>query len=193
MITTTTTPTPTSPSDYDELAVTTLAKQINDEYALILRSERVNLPRAIAIGHKLVDLRGRVSKHGEWQKQLAKRCPDMSYETAVGYIRLAENQDKLATAAKAKSVAVADLTIREALKLLAKPKTEGDKKPSKKQPSNDLKEPAISKKNAPPTLEEFIKNTAADELFTVLQKNYETAELSKLADLLHQHLTLKAA
>jgi hypothetical protein len=54
----TTVPTPTpSPQDYDELAVAALVKQINDEYAVILRSERANLPRAMAIGEKLIDLR----------------------------------------------------------------------------------------------------------------------------------------
>jgi hypothetical protein len=191
----TTVPTPTpSPQDYDALAIDARVKQINEEYAIIRAGERRNLPKAISIGEKLIDLRPRVSKHGEWQDYLKKHCPALAYETAAGYIRLAEKQEELCKLAKVKSVADADLTIREALKLLAKPKSDGGKKSGDKSANlGAVREPAASAKKAPPTLEDFIRNIAADELFEVLRKNYEAEQLSKLSELLRGHLLPKAA
>jgi hypothetical protein len=110
----------TEPPDYGALSAADLAKLINDEYGLILSSERTNLNRAKAIGQKLTWLRARAT-HGEWQKKLEVWCPKLSYEIAVRYIRIHEKWTEIGKAAAAKNAVTADLTIDAALKLLAKP------------------------------------------------------------------------
>lgn len=180
--------TPSSPQDYDALAITALVKQINDEYAIIRASERRNLPKAIAIGEKLLDLRPRVSKHGEWQDWLKKHCPSLAYETATGYIRLADNQDELAELAKAKSVADADLTISEALKLLAKPKPTSKAK-NKNARQADVQEPDTKAKDKPPTEKEIIQNLAPDELLATLKEFWDMDQLRELSRLLQAHVS----
>src|SRR6516225_437625 len=111
--------------DYGELSVPDLAKLINDEYSLVLASERNNLQRALTIGEKPVALRAR-AKHGEWQEKLKGWCPKLSYETATVYIRLFEKRDVWEERAKATSVEPTDLTIEGARQLLAKSKPESD-------------------------------------------------------------------
>src|SRR5262245_47929962 len=106
-----------------------LVKGINDEYGLILVSERNNLQKALAIGQKLVALRPLIApRHGEWQAKLEKHCPKLSYETATLYIRLFEKEAVWRAAAAAKSVEPTDLTIERARQLLRKPnsKSSGD-------------------------------------------------------------------
>jgi hypothetical protein len=48
------------------LSTDALVKAINDEYGLILVSERNKLPKALAIGEKLVALRPRIAPNGQW-------------------------------------------------------------------------------------------------------------------------------
>ena len=104
------------------LSTPELFEAINEEYSAILASERNNLQRALAIGDKLKALRPR-AKHGEWRGHLAEQCPNLSYETATLYIRLYNNQGKLADAAAVKTVEPTDLTIDDFRKYLAKSKT----------------------------------------------------------------------
>jgi len=61
------TPTTTTTKDYGEHTVSELVTMINTEYAAIVEADRTNLQRAIGIGEKLLDLKPRVAKHGEWQ------------------------------------------------------------------------------------------------------------------------------
>lgn len=69
-------------ADYSDLSTSDLAKQINDEYSVILDAERTNLQRALAVGEKLIALRPRIApKHGDWQAKLKVCCPKLSYET----------------------------------------------------------------------------------------------------------------
>ena len=111
----------TSSLDYGDLSTADLVKLINSEYAGLLAGERNTFQKAITLGDALLALRKR-QDHGKWQAYLAKVCPQLSYETATVYIRLAENREKIMAAAKEKSVAPTDLTIDLALKLLRKPK-----------------------------------------------------------------------
>src|SRR5262249_9207904 len=62
----------TAMNDVIHLSTDALVKAINDEYAVIFESERNTLPRASAIGEKLVALKDRV-EHGEWKPYLEKR------------------------------------------------------------------------------------------------------------------------
>ena len=102
-------------TDFGDLSTTELAKQINDEYSVILEAERTNLQKAMAIGEKLIALRRRIApEHGDWHAKLKLYGPQISYETATRYIRLSDKREELDKAAAAKSVATTDLTIEEA-------------------------------------------------------------------------------
>jgi hypothetical protein len=138
-LTTTTAGPVTDSVDYGELSAAELAKLINDEYGLVLASERNNLNRAKTIGEKLDALRAG-TQHGEWQKKLAKWCPKLSYETANRYIKVYVRWPEIEKAAAAKSVKATDLTIDTALKLLATPKTDsGANANTKKGPTKATK------------------------------------------------------
>jgi hypothetical protein len=104
---------------YADLSADDLAKQINDEYAVILSSEKANLPRALAIGEKLMHLRVRIPSD-EWKAKLEGYCPNLSYETATLYIRLFEKQETWRAAAAAQNVEPTSLTIDAARRLLTK-------------------------------------------------------------------------
>jgi hypothetical protein len=174
----------------DECTVSELVKKINDEYAVLLASERANLPRAMSIGDKLINLRRRVSKQGKWQDWLGKNFPKMSYETAALYYRLAENKEELAKRAREKSVTVTDLTIRQARELLAKPNPNKAGSKGKKVRPGAVEEPGDAKANSPSTRpEDTIKDLDADELFILVRDNCDAEKLRKLSDLLRDHIT----
>jgi hypothetical protein len=99
-------------TDVIHLSTDALIKAINDEYAIVLASERSNLQRALTIGQKLKTLRAR-TEHGEWRIKLGEWCPNLSYETATLYMRLWDNQGKLVEAAADKSVEPTGLTIED--------------------------------------------------------------------------------
>jgi hypothetical protein len=169
-----------------------LVKAINDEYGVILASERNNLQRALAIGQKLVALRPLIApKHGEWQAKLEEHCPKLSYETATLYIRLFEKQDVWRAAAAAKSVGSTDLTIDEARKLLAKPKPEPEPKDSggDEQKYDDLEED--DNESDEDTAVEWLRALAADELVDWLQRVKDSEWMRDLAGRLAAHLKMK--
>jgi len=105
-------------TNYHDLSVAELAKLINDEYEVILGSERTNYPRALSIGEKLAHLR-RGADRSEWKTKLETLCPQVSYETATKYIRVWRFQRDIEVAAERENVATTFLTIELALSLIA--------------------------------------------------------------------------
>jgi len=177
--------------DYGELSVPDLAKLINDEYSLVLASERNNLQRALTIGEKPVALRAR-AKHGEWQEKLKGWCPKLSYETATVYIRLFEKRDVWEERAKATSVEPTDLTIEGARQLLAKSKPESDSD-SEPDPDSDSDGDADEGKvsaGATPGADKVVASLELDsgDMFEVLIKVYDPDEVTDIAKRLATHL-----
>jgi len=181
-----------------QLSADALAKQINDEYSVILVSEKANLPRALAIGEKLIALRAR-TVHGQWQAKLAMWCPVISYETATLYIRLYEKQDVWRTNAVAKSVETTDLTIEAARQLLAKPKSKsndddnaddvGDGKPTAE--AMEARQAANAEAEAAELAEVDIDGARRQRVgrtFDVLMRTYPQDELLDLTERLAKHL-----
>ena len=66
-------------------------------------------------------------EHGDWESWLNNNCSNISPRTARLYMQLSKNEDKLRVAAEKNGNGVADLSVREAQKLLAKPLTEQQK------------------------------------------------------------------
>jgi len=190
-------------AEYAQLTADAIAKQINDEYSLILANERANLPRALAIAEKLIALRAR-TVHGQWQAKLAVWCPQISYETATLYIRLYEKEDVWRNAAAAKSVETTDLTIEAARQLLAKPRAkpaetenddddygDDDGKPTAeamvaKQTANAEEEAALADVDIDAAREQRVDHT-----FALLMRTYPQDELQDLTERLAKHLGMK--
>jgi hypothetical protein len=184
-------------TDVIHLSTDALVKAINDEYGVILASERSNLQKALAIGQKLKALRPRIApNHGEWKEKLAEYCPKLSYETATLYARLWDNQAKRTEAAADKSVEPTDLTIEDFRKYLAKPKgnkgdTSGSTKTSKS--STAIKaavEPAMDAKPASLPPDDVVRELEAGELFDILMVVYQQDDLMELAARLAQHFKM---
>jgi hypothetical protein len=173
------------------LSTDALVQAINDEYAVILASERSNLPKALAIGEKLVALRPRIApKHGEWKPALAEHCPEISYETATVYIRLYTKQAEWRKAAVEKHADPTRLTIEGVLKLL-RPETpdnanKGGKGKSGKSSKSEIPEPGNepSRVSLPP--DEQVQHLELDygDMFEVLKLKYDQDELTELTKLL---------
>lgn len=105
---------------YSNLSSADLAKQINDDYSVILGSERANLPRALAIAPKLHALRIRTWR--QWKTKFPSYDLQMSYETASVYLRIWENWTEIRALAVKKGVEPTLLTIDAARELWAKRK-----------------------------------------------------------------------
>jgi hypothetical protein len=197
------TPTTTTITDYFNLTADALAKLITDEYAVILANERTNLPKALAVGEKLIALRQRVNpKHGEWQDKLEEWCPTLSYETATKYIRLYEKWPDIEKAAAAKNVATTDLTIEAALSLIAKKRTPAA--PTTAAPTTDEGKPtpeAMEAKQAANAEAEAAeledvdidgaRQERVDWIFAQLMKRYPQDELLDLTERLAKHLGMR--
>jgi hypothetical protein len=172
---TTTTAVPAAAIDYAELSAAELAKLINEEYGQVLAAERNNLTRARAIGEKLEALRAG-TPHGEWQKKLRKWCPKISYETANRYIKVFERWPKIEREAVAKSVRTTELTIDDALKLLAKPPKANNGKTSKTGSTATTKGAVAQPDSRTPkdAGTEYLRALAVDELVIVLKEIHRT-------------------
>jgi hypothetical protein len=185
----------TTTKDYGEHTVSELVTMINTEYAAIIETDRSNLQRAIGIGEKLLDLKPRVAKHGEWQLWLKNHCPKISIETANLYMRLADNLDKLEKEAAAKSVRLTDLTITEARALLAKPKpdTNGKKKGGSGSGDKGGVEPGNEPDadNEEEVGKEWLRALAVDDLITWLKEVHDTDYLLELSEALSKVLPAK--
>jgi len=93
-----------------------LAQNANSEHRAVMDCVRDGLDHAMECGRLLAEARTQVP-HGRWLPWLRDNFA-ASVRTAQGYIRLHERQDQLPNAQR-----VAHLPVREALALLAEPKT----------------------------------------------------------------------
>jgi hypothetical protein len=104
-----------------------LAVRIRSEYEKARQSARASIEHALRVGELLLEAKVLV-QHGEWSGWLQRNC-DLSERMAQGYMRLARH---LRDHPNTKLVSDLDLTIKDALKALAKPK---QTKPPTKDPA----------------------------------------------------------
>ena len=94
-----------------------LAAAINAEHAAVGEALKAGLSHAIRAGELLIEAKA-LAGHGEWLPWLAANCATISERTAQAYMRVARlHPDLLGKSA----TGVADLSFREAVKLLAEP------------------------------------------------------------------------
>lgn len=92
-----------------------LAQRIQAEHQAVIAAVRSTAEHAMAAGDLLIEAKAKVN-HGGWQLWLKEHCA-FSERTAQLYMRLAGNR----TAIESKAQRVADLTLREAIKVISAP------------------------------------------------------------------------
>jgi hypothetical protein len=95
-----------------------LAARIDAEHDAFVVSMQKALAYAIAAGELLMEAKAKL-KHGQWLPWISEHC-SVPERTCQHYMRLASHAREL----EAKSASVADLTVTEAVALLAPPATE---------------------------------------------------------------------
>ena len=180
-----------------DLSTDDLKKQINDDYAVILNSERANLPKALIIAEKLNALRARV-RRGEWKTKFKTHGLNISYETASVYLRIWENWPEIQQLAAAKSVDPTLLTIDGARELWARRKgdaadddaaDEDDGKPTVE--AMEAKQTANAEEEAAALSDVDIDGARRDRVdreFTRLTQKWPQDELLDLTERLAKHL-----
>ena len=174
------------------------ASLINAAHRAVVEANKTQLEKAIEAGTMLRACKDSVG-HGAWTKWLYDNCKDISVETARLYMRLADpdNADKLEeAAAKQNGNAVADLSVRGAAKVLAKPETAEQKaaRAARKAATEAAKKAeaqAAFVRNVGSNVAELLKDLAPDEVFKALKDaEWGPEELTELAKLLDTHLKL---
>lgn len=94
--------------------LTTLADEIRSEHEQVGIAMRSALVHAMRVGELLIEAKAQIG-HGCWLPWLEEHC-DLAERTAQAYMRLYRDRDRL------DPQRVADLSVREALGLLAEPK-----------------------------------------------------------------------
>ena len=92
-----------------------VANEVNEEHELFIGSMYGAVEHAIRAGELLIQEKSK-HKHGEWLDWIEANC-NFDRSTAAGYMRCAKNKDKLLSNVERV------LHLRDAMKLLAEPKT----------------------------------------------------------------------
>src|SRR5262249_21329037 len=91
----------------------TFVGEINEEHKLVLRADSEALKHAIKCGKALCLAKENVlstKPKGKWLRWLKEQCPDIHRNTAALYMRVAENEDKIADCT---SIRDADVKLRQ--------------------------------------------------------------------------------
>lgn len=142
-----------------------LALAINEEHALAEQYATMAIHRAHRAGDLMLAAKQRVA-HGQWLPWLKANCPTIKDRTARAYMQLARNWATL----ESKTATVADLTINEALKLLAEPRPEP--------------EPELGFEPEPLTAEEQAELKRHEKIILHSADDMES-EISRIIDALH--------
>jgi hypothetical protein len=147
----------------------TFVGEINEEHKLVLRADGEALRHAIKCGKALTLAKENVlstKPKGRWLAWLGEHCPDIHRNTAALYMRLAENEEK-----------IADCTsIREADVKLRKP--DGDEEEEESDSDTDESDATddeadksaqrVVQAGHTADLADLLENVDVDEVYTVL-------------------------
>jgi hypothetical protein len=170
----------------------------------VIEAQRGSLKYAIECGKYLNTAKETVKaeKTGRWMQWLTNNCPDLNKRTARLYMLLAKNEDKLDQAAINEAVIEGALSIRRAAQLITGGAAEDDDDDEGAEAAEGEDEgdsnagagtsPTTTTKSGSPDLVELLKNSAPDEVFSVLKTTWTDDYLNALADLLDTHLNSQA-
>lgn len=145
-------------------------RQINAAHDAVVSAARDALQNAIRAGELLIAVKDG-QDHGDWETWLSNSCPNISTRTARLYMHLAKNEDKLTAAAEQNGNTVADLSVREAQKLLAEPLTAEQKAQREAtRAANPKKKAESNRSGASADLTDLLKGAVdADEIGKALR------------------------
>jgi hypothetical protein len=150
--------------------------QINKAHRAVIAAGNAGLGHAITAGKLLAQMYK--SRKSLWQGWLKANCPEISDRTDRLYRRLAKKEKEIKAAAE-NGNAVAEISVRGAARLIAKPRTpRPPKAPAQPSPSRDIH-----------TVLQF---TEPDELAAAINKDWEKDKIATLAALI-QPTPVKAA
>jgi hypothetical protein len=149
-------------------------RQINAAHDAVVNAARDALQNAIRAGELLCAVKD-AQDHGDWETWLTNNCPNISSRTARLYMHPSKKENELTAAAEQNGNTVADLSVREAQKLLAKPQTEEQKAAraaaaAKKKAEEAKKKAATNKPAGSADLTDLLKGAVdADEIGKALK------------------------
>jgi len=156
--------------------------QIKTEHKAVLKADGEALKHAIECGKALNLAKENVlATKGKWAKWREENIPEISQQTASLYMRLAENEDRIA---ECSSIRGADL----ALRVLNAPDdptmTDADDDETDDETNNAL----LVRKGASPDLASTLQNLAVDEVCTALTQAWDRQQFDDLCKRLVEHL-----
>jgi hypothetical protein len=167
-----------------------LATKVSLEHKAIVDAAKGIVLRVIATGEMLITAQEAV-EDGMWLRWLAKTS--VNDRTAQLWMQIARWKRQLEAEANWRPATVADQTLNTVIRMVRaaaakKPRKLPKPKEEEKPKSVELGAVEPSDKDEVPTLEDYIDNNDVDELFPVLREHYDAEQLTKLAELIHQHL-----
>jgi hypothetical protein len=155
--------------------------QIQTEHKAVLKADGEALKHAIECGKALNLAKENVlAAKGKWTKWREEHIPEISQQTASLYMRLAENEYRIAECT----------SIREADVVLRKPrddesdsdKTESDEvdDEAENEADDETNNTLLVRKGASPDLATTFKNSAVDEVYTALTQAWDREQLRDL-------------
>jgi hypothetical protein len=158
--------------------------KINDEHKLVLKADGEALRHAIECGKALALAEENVlstKPKGKWLRWLEEHCPDIHRNTAALYMRLAENEDKIADCT---SIRDADVKLRQSNDDEDDDESDSDADESDAEEVTDEEADEAAQRvvqagnNA--DLADLLQALAVDELYTVLTRSWERDQLADL-------------
>jgi hypothetical protein len=167
----------------------TFVGEINEEHKAVLKADGEALKHAIKCGKALNEAQKKVlsaKPKGKWLRWLEEHCPDIHRNTAALYMRLAENEEKIADCT---SIRDADVKLRQSSDEGEADSSDADDDADEVS-DDDADEAAQRVVQAGHTadLADLMQAVAVDELYTVLTRSWERDQLVDLHKRLGEYL-----
>ena len=167
--------------------------KINDEHKLVLKADGEALRHAIECGKALALAEENVlstKPKGKWLRWLEEHCPDIHRNTAALYMRLAENEDKIADCT---SIRDADVKLRQSNDDEDDDESDSDADESDAEEVTDEEADEVAQRvvqaGSRADLADLLQALAVDELCAALIDAWDEPHIIELCNRLHDHFT----
>jgi hypothetical protein len=166
--------------------------QIMTEYKLVLKADGDALKHAIECGKALNLAQENVlstKPKGKWLRWLGEHCPDIHRNTAALYMRLAENEDKIADCT---SIREADMKLRQPQPCGSdesdSDSDESDAEEVTEEEADEAAQRVVQAGNSA-DLADLLQACDVDEVCTALIDAWDEPHIIELCNRLHAHFT----
>jgi hypothetical protein len=166
--------------------------QIQTEHKAVLKADGEALKHAIECGKYLNLAKENVlAAKGKWTKWREDHIPEISQQTASLYMRLAENEERVA---ECESIREADVELRKPRDSDGESdstETESDEGEDEAGDADDTNNALLVRKGASLDLATTFKNTAVDEVYTALTQAWDADQLRDLVKRVNVYLATR--